>query len=133
MKNYENYNDPNIVIFVHQHIQLLIAQLKASNWDENVQQLWEGIGVGRVFTALCKHPHPQIAQYVVETKMSQLIKDLAQYPRKGQPIRNNEYEKAISQLQMCLIPSYFVRICQKEIDSLVAVSNRQDPHSQEKR
>lgn len=124
MKNCENCNDPNdVLIFVHRHTQLLCAQLKASNWPEHVQQLWESIGVKRVFSALYNHPHPQIAQYVVETKMVQLIKDLTQCPRKG--LRNNESEQAMLQLQMVLIPSYFVRLCNKQIENLIKVDNLQ--------
>lgn len=121
MKNSENYN-PTVVIFVHHHIQLLCTQLKACNWGSSVQHLWEGRGMQRVTNMLGDHSRPQIAQYVVETKINQLIKDLEKYPRKNHSLRNNEYERAMGQLQIDLIPSYFVRKCNKQIDELIKVS-----------
>lgn len=128
MKNCENYN-PTVVIFVHHHIQLLCAQLKASNWDDSVQQLWEGCGMQRLTNVLGDHSHPQIAQYVVETKISQLIKDLEKYPRKNHSLRNEKYERAMGQLQIDLIPSYFVRKCNKQIDELINLSAQPIPQT----
>lgn len=129
MKKCESCNNlDDTLIFVHTQIHELCAQLRSSHWPDHVSDFWESNGVLRLINALSNHPYPKISQHIVSIHMAQLIKDLQNCQRTASfAERNKDWEEKLSHLQMELIPSYFVRKCNKQINALTAINLAHQP------
>lgn len=112
------------LIFIHRHTSRIRAQLKASNWEEHTQNLWDSIASKRLLAMLSQHPNPTLCQYILEHNLIALHNkiELCVIKSRGYQGAGNdqkEYQMRFEELKILLIPSYFIQKCNHEIERLL--------------